>query len=319
VPNVQEPLPPLVFTRQGNVWRSSGNGAVPQQITELPGGAYAEYPTISPDGKQIAFVAITPPTATAAEPLPTSTLYVMNLDNAVPREIWKPAKGLIGIPTWSGDGQALYVAANGVKSGQGGDDNTRLLKIFRVDLASGAQQPVLDDALDPVISRDGKQLAYLKLSDDGYTMSLNIAAPDGSGSREIIGGQDFQGFYAPRFSPDGKQIVVAGIGGPQTDQQGNPVKASVPSTFERLLGLLEPATAEAHGLPWDLWVVNTDGTGLRRMTNFYEDLPMAAFSPDGKQIAVMGLGGIYMMEADGSRLRRIDTVGDHGGLDWPRQ
>src|SRR5581483_11536920 len=50
------------------------------------------------------------------------------------------------------------------------------------------------------LSRDGKQLAYLKLSEDGYTMSLDIAAPDGSGTRELIGGTDFQGFYAPRFT-----------------------------------------------------------------------------------------------------------------------
>lgn len=75
--------------------------------------------------------------------------------------------------------------------------------------------------------------------------------------------------------------------------------------------------AAAHGLPWDLWTVNTDGTGLRRLTTLYEDLPMAVFSPDGKQLAVMALGGIYLMDADGSRLRRIDPVGDHGGLDWP--
>ena len=46
---------------------------------------------------------------------------------------------------------------------------------------------------------------------------------------------------------------------------------------------------------------------------------MAAFAPDGKQIAVMGLGGIYLMDADGTRLRRIDETGDHGGLDWPKK
>jgi tricorn protease-like protein len=149
-------------------------------------------------------------------------------------------------------------------------------------------------------------------------MSLDIAAPDGSGTRELIGGTDFQGFYAPRFTPDGKQIIVAGIGGPQTDKQGNPVKASAPSVLGRVLSLCEPATAEAPGLPWDLWVVNVDGTGLRRMTSFYEDLPMTAFSPDGKQAAVMGLGGIYLMNPDGSNLRKIDAVGDHGGLDWAK-
>ncbi|MFN8477312.1 MAG: hypothetical protein U0074_05700 [Kouleothrix sp.] len=45
---------------------------------------------------------------------------------------------------------------------------------------------------------------------------------------------------------------------------------------------------------------------------------MVAFSPDGTQAAVMGLGGIYVMKPDGSNLQRIDTTGDHGGLDWAR-
>jgi len=246
----------------------------------------------------------------------------MGADGVNLRAIWKPEQGLLGMPTWSADGKTIYIAANGVKlvlQSSASPPSARELQIVRIDLATGAKQALLNDALDPSISRDGAQLAYLKLSDDGYTMSLNVAAPDGSGTLELIGGQDFQGFYAPRFSPDGKQIIVAAIGGPQTDAQGYPIKASVPSPLDRLLGLLEPTTAEAHGLPWDLWLVNSDGSGLRRLTSFYEDLPMAAFAPDGKQVAVMGLGGIYMMEADGSQLRRIDPTGDHGGLDWPRQ
>jgi mono/diheme cytochrome c family protein len=321
VPNAQEPLPPLIFARQGNIWRSPGSGGAPQPITKFQDGAYAEYPTIAPDDSTIAFVVITPAPVTATLPLPSSTLYVMDADGTNMRAIWKPDQGLLGMPTWSGDGQALYIAANGVKLPQGGaaQPTARDLQIVRIDLATEAKQPLLNDALDPSISHDGSQLAYLKLSEDGYTMSLNVAAPDGSGSHELIGGADFQGFYAPRFAPDGKQIIVAAIGGPQTDAQGDPIKASTPSALDRLLGMFEPPTAEAHGLPWDLWLVNIDGTGLRRLTSFYEDLPMAVFAPDGKQIAVMGLGGIYLMEADGSRLRRIDSVGDHGGLDWPRK
>jgi len=318
VPLAQEPLPPIIFARQSNIWRSDGKGGAPQQITSLTAGSYAEYPTFSPDGSQIAFVAITPAPVTATLPLPTSALYVMNADGSALKPVWKPAQGLLGLFAWAPDGKSIYANGNGVQAETTDANSGRQLQVVRLDVATGAIQPLLTDALDPTLSRDGKQLAYLKLSADGYTMSLTIAAPDGSNAREIISGTDFQGFYAPRFSPDGKQIIVAGIGGPETDQQGNPIKASLPSALDRLLGLFEPATAEAHGLPWDLWIVNTDGSGLRRMTSFYEDLPMVAFSPDGKQVAVMGLGGIYLMAPDGSQLRKIDAVGDHGGLDWAR-
>jgi Tol biopolymer transport system component len=243
-------------------------------------------------------------------------LYVMNLDGSGLRQVWKPEQGLLGIPAWTPDGRSLYVAANGLKNAADGSSE-RLLQIVRVDVASGAAQPLLNDALDPAISRDGKQMAYLKLGQDGFTMSLVLAAPDGSGARTLIEGKEFQGFYAPRFSPDGKRVVVAAIGGPETDPQGKPVAPpSGFSPFDAVLGWLAPPTAEAHGLPWDLWGVNTDGSGLRRLTTIYEDLPMAAFAPDGTQIVMMGAGGIYRMDADGGHLRRIDPVGDHGGLDW---
>lgn len=318
VQNVQEPLPPIIFARRGNIWRSDGSGAAPTQLTRLPDGDYAEYPSFSPDGGRIAFVAISPAPVTATLPLPTSALYVMNADGSALKPVWKPAEGLLSVFTWLPDGQSILVAANGVPLDNAGASPDRQLAVVKLDLASGAATPLLNDALDPAISRDGKQLAFLKLSADGYTMSLNLSAIDGSGARELIKGDQFQGFYAPRFTPDGQHIIVAAIGGPETDDQGNPKKAELPAPLGRLLAMLAPATAEAHGLPWDLWEVKTDGSGLRRLTRFYEDLPMIAFSPDGTQAAIMGLGGIYRANPDAGNLRRVDLQGDHGGLDWAR-
>jgi Tol biopolymer transport system component/mono/diheme cytochrome c family protein len=317
VPNVREPLPPLILVRQGNLWRSDGSQAPPRQLTNNAADSFAQNPAISPDGKQVAYVALIQPSPTAALPVPTSALFVMNIDGTGSRQVWEPEEGLLGMPAWAPDGQALYVAANGVKSVAGASG--RQLQIVRVNLASGATQSALDDALDPTFSRDGQRMAFLQLNQDGFTMSLLTANADGSGARVLIDGKDFQGFYAPRFSPDGKRLVVAAIGGPQTDGQGNPAPPPGAATpLDGLLSLLAPATAEAHGLPWDLWTVNVDGSGLRRLTQFYEDLPMATFSPDGKQLAVMGAGGIYLLDADGANLRRIDPVGDHGGLEWVR-
>ena len=317
IPEAREPLPPLVFVRGGNLWQSDGTQDPPRQLTRNPPEQFAQNPAISPDGSKIAFVALIQPKADAAVPVPTSALFVVNADGTNLRALWEPSEGLLATPTWTADGKALYVSANGVKSLGQNAAATRQLHVVRVDLASGALQPLLDDALDPSLSRDGKQLAFLKLSSDGYTMSLVAAAADGSAQRTLIDAKTFQGFYAPRFSPDGKQIIVAAIGGPPTDPGGKPLASpSGASPLDLVLGLFAPATAEAHGLPWAMWMVNVDGSGLRRLTQIYEDLPMAAYSPDGKQIVVLGAGGFYLMDADGANLRRIDPKGDHGGLDW---
>jgi hypothetical protein len=58
------------------------------------------------------------------------------------------------------------------------------------------------------------------------------------------------------------------------------------------------------------------GSDLQRLTRVGADTPMAVFSSDGTQIVMMGEDGIYLMNADGSNLCKIDPLGDHGGLDW---
>ena len=243
---------------------------------------------------------------------------VMSADGSNLRALWQPEDAQLVLPAWSADGKALYVMYNGMQSGPGPETGKPDLRVVRVELDSGERRPVVENGMDPVISPDGALLAFVRMSEDSSRMTLEIANPDGASARVLIGSPSFEGFYAPRFSPDGRRIVVAAIGGLETDEQGNPITSDAPSPLDRLLGLFAPPVAQAHGVPWDLWVVNTDGTGLRRLTKFYEDLPMATFSPDGSEMVVMAYGGFYRMNADGSRLRRIDPLGDHGGVAWMR-
>jgi mono/diheme cytochrome c family protein len=315
-PSAPEPLPPLIFARQGNLWRSDGSGAAPKPITSLGAEIFAEHPVFSPDGGRVAFIARSPGPLTATLPVSSTTLYLMNADGSDMRALWQPSRGWLALPTWTPDGQALYVGYSDLLSDPLAPVSDWLFEIQRVDVTTGERRRVLADGRDPTIARDGARMAYLHYDKANAAFSLHVAAPDGSGDREVIGAGAFGGFYAPRFSPDGTRIVVAAVGGPPTDDRGYPIGGSARSPVDMLLGLLEPAVAEAHGAPWDIWVVNVDGTGLRRLPLAREDTPMALFAPDGRQIVMMGAGGIYLLGAEGENFRRIDPIGDHGGLDW---
>ena len=152
------------------------------------------------------------------------------------------------------------------------------------------------------------------------TLKLHVAAPDGSNDRLVLDGADFQGLYAPRFSPDGLAIYFAAFGRPG-DGNGTPTSMrdtqprTPPGPAEMLLAMIgqpQPRPTARRGCV----VGSQPGSGLRRLTSIYEDLPMVARAPDGRQIAIMGYNGIYLSNPDGAHLRQISSAGDHGGLDW---
>jgi Tol biopolymer transport system component len=66
---------------------------------------------------------------------------------------------------------------------------------------------------------------------------------------------------------------------------------------------------------WDLWVMNADGSQIRRLTftkKILEDL--AAWSPNGKEIAFADFyGGIWVMDANGSHRRLVVPGGGNSG------
>jgi Tol biopolymer transport system component len=74
---------------------------------------------------------------------------------------------------------------------------------------------------------------------------------------------------------------------------------------------------------WEIYTVNMDGSGLKRLTdsNSLDGLP--TWSPDGKSIAFVsnrgGAWAIWVMNADGSNQRKLfDLGGGYGGgaYDW---
>jgi Tol biopolymer transport system component len=308
---------PLVFGSDGNIAVVSLDGRQRRALTKVAGGGLARDPVWSPDGQRIVY-AFTPPLPTARGPggmlpLPVTDVYVMNADGSEGRVLIEHGAPGVGYetPVWAPDGHSLFVTYTElvVESNVVRD---QIVELARVPLQGGGRQTVAAGATSPALSPDGKRLAYLTVDATGQT--LVVADADGQHPTTLVPQGTLDGLAAPRFSPDGQRIVFSAVA-PML-----PIPTTTPppgrgGTPPRAL----PGRILAHGLPMDLYVVPTAGGPPRRLTQLGEDSPAAAWSPDGRRLALLAGGGIYVLNADGSNLTTIDQRGGHGTIDWRPQ
>jgi Tol biopolymer transport system component len=148
-----------------------------------------------------------------------------------------------------------------------------------------------EQIFDPTWSPDGRKIAYVG---DGKIYVMNA---DGSGKRRLTAGtagtgaRDFRPDGGPAWSPDGRKIA-----------------------FETLRHAGPYACSQAHpsgGCNWELYVMNADGSGQRRLTRDPGQDKGATWSPDGRKLLFHrvtkrgALSGFYVMNADGSGRRRL--------------
>ncbi len=113
----------------------------------------------------------------------------------------------------------------------------------------------------------------------------------------------------PRFSPDGSQLAYAAALADTT--------ATTPSRPARAWRWpWEIAPADAHGVPMDVWLVPVQGGETAKVTNFGEDEPVPAWSPNGRELAIMATGGFYRVVVWDGATRRIGAGAFGGQVDW---
>lgn len=202
----------FVSNRTGaeKIFIMNANGTGQKQLTE--GGCADRNPAASPDGTRVAF----------QRACAGGGLFVINTNGTNLKQI--TFNSADQQPTWMPDGSRL-VFANNIDETKG---------IYRVKLDGTDRFPIqvcpLVQCLAPMLSPDGKQLAFWSPMNDGQIVIRNFST-NGWVELAHLG---LQSYYPATFSPDGTKLVF---------------------------------TAGPYGMDYELWSVNTvDGYGLTRLT-----------------------------------------------------
>ena len=182
--------------------------------------------------------------------------------------------------------------------------------------------------VSPAFAPDGSKVVFV--SNRGGSYDLYVIGTDGSDVRRLTTSSEVE--QEPSFSPDGSRIVFgdgAGAGIRTVDANGGGRKALAngggdPAYSPDGASIVFNREAGDTGT-YDIYVMNADGTGQRALTSSsqFSDVE-PAFSPDGKQIVLAGVGNterggtdIYMMNADGTGHHRVvSTPGYEWNPDW---
>ncbi len=202
-------------------------------------------------------------------------IYVMNADGSGQQRLTNDLEQDYA-PSWSPDGSKIAFS-------RGLIEDIHVMMADGTVIANLTNNPARDGA--PSWSPDGTKIAFTTDRDglfEIYTMNS-----DGTNQANLTNNGVCDSYAA--WSPDGSKIAFQsgypGSGGP------NPCDTGVGNMVE-------------------IWVVNTDGSGLTKLTNnSAHDGDRPSWSPDGSKIAFAsdrdGNWEIYVMNADGTGQTRL--------------
>lgn len=266
------------------------------------------HPAVSRDGNWIAFSG--------------NGISVARL-GAVANRITDPGKGTDAYPDWSPDGSKIVFT----RFGSGSTDPGMLYVVNRG--GSGLRRLTKGDDTAPSWSPDGRTIVFTRAEgSDGLDDNVRVIDADGKNLRVLV--RDAQD---PAWSPDGSKIAFARgvVGGDIAifDLKSKRITWVVRSKLSTAPAWSPDGTRIAFedysdvpsdtpyviGIP-EIYVVNVDGTGLRRLTKDKETDWTPTWTPDGRIVFASfraGSSRLYVMNGDGSGVRRFAMERENEG------
>ena len=152
--------------------------------------------------------------------------------------------------------------------------------------------------MNPIVSPDGKQVAYQWFPTDDFSCDIRVAGLNGSEPRVLFHTADEAQWLQPAdWSPDGRQILVLGTTRAGTDRarlrggrraaDAEDAGRALPGASELLAGrpprCLRPAVADGFSRP-DIFLLAADGSGEVPLVEHPANDSLLGWAPDGRTV-----------------------------------
>jgi tricorn protease len=322
----------IAFSYMGDLWLVSSEGGKAYRLTDHV--AYEREPVWSPDGRWLAFT---------SNRLGNNDVYIMKAQGGTPLQLTYHTGDDVATD-FTPDGQWVIFRSNRASSSS----------LYKVSVNGGNELPVLETfwnwAYHGRISPDGKSVLFSLGTENGYwwrrgyrgsnTAKIWLAELDGSGVKKIV--EDSTNAFWPDWSPDGgrvyfvsdRQFGTYNIWTAAKDGSGQKPVTQFEQGDVRWLSVAAHVSLAAYEKDFGIWVTDLRTGDSRRVpidapaetkenrVFSVENAPASEFrlAPDGKKIAAVVRGDIFVLSSDGGYARNISTTPwRERNIDWDKE
>ena len=320
----------ITFSFQGDIWTVPGSGGKATRLTIHEG--YEAWPKFSPDGVQIAF---------SGDRFGSNDVFVIPTSGGAPKRLTYHSSG-DNVSSWNSKGEILFTTAREFRLIE------RPLEIYSIAAKGGTERRVLDAVgFDPVTSPDGRFVAFVRgdinpiyredykgpsdrdiwmydSKNDSFSQFSDFAANDvfpqwGDNSTMYFMSSEDGNYNLYRSKVD-ENGAMSGSPEQLTTFKDHSIRHFSLSAdgkhivFERESSLFVMNTSDKTIRKVNVEISTDDRFDAFKFMTFSKDADEYAVAPNGKHLAFVVRGEVFVSEANKEKSRSVN-VSNHSFRD----